>query len=220
MIKINPDQERQRLESLYAQMVDEELDQLLEAANELSQIAREVLKAEIERRGGHVEYELEPPPPEPDHPDLTTVARFRDLEQGMMARGILQSAGIDCFLADENTVRMDWFWSNMIGNMRLVVREQDRPAALEILAQPIPAAIPAADGEQPFEQPKCPKCGSLDIQFEGWDRGACLTTAAMLVPLPVRCDSWKCNTCSGRWQELPDEDEGKLEREEEADSQA
>jgi len=220
MIKINLDQERQRLEDLYAGMVDEELDRLLEAANELSETAREVLKAEIERRGGHVEYELEPPGPEPDHPELTTVARFRDLEQAMMARGILQSAGIDCFLADENTVRMDWFWSNMIGNMRLVVREEDRGAALEILAQPIPAAIPTGDGEQPFEQPKCPKCGSLDIQFEGWDRGACLTTAAMLVPLPVRRDAWKCNACHGLWQELPDQDEGEVGREDEADGQA
>lgn len=210
MTKIDTVQERQRLEKLYAAMADEELDKLLEAANDLSETAREVLKTEIERRGGHVEFVVEPSPPEPDHPNLVAVARFRDLEQATIARGMLQSAGIDCFLADENTVRMDWFWSNMIGNMRLLVREGDAQAATEILAQPIPDAIPMDDGEEPFEQPKCPKCGSLDIQFEGWDRGTSLATAAMIAPLPIRSDSWKCNACSARWQEVPD---GEVEEE-------
>jgi hypothetical protein len=213
MTKIDPVQERQRLEKLYAAMADEELDKLLEAANDLSESAREVLKTEIERRGGHVEYVVEPSPPEPDHPNLVAVARFRDLEQATIARGMLQSAGIDCFLADENTVRMDWFWSNMIGNMRLLVREDDAQAATEILAQPIPHAIPMDDGEEPFEQPKCPKCGSLDIQFEGWDRGASLTTAAMIAPLPIRRDTWKCNACGAHWQEVPDSGEGEVEEE-------
>jgi|SRR5215469_4710479 len=207
MSKIDLAQERQRLETLYSGMADEELNKLLEAANELSETAREALKAEIERRGGQVEYQVEPPPAEPDHPNLVTVARFRDLEQATIARGMLQSAGIDCFLADENTVRMDWFWSNMIGNMRLLLREEDAQAAAEILAQPIPNAIPTGDGEEPFEQPKCPKCGSLDIQFEGWDRGTSLSTAWVLAPIPIRRDAWKCNTCGARWQDVPEENE-------------
>jgi len=207
MTKMDLAQERQRLEKLYAAMTDEELDKLLEAANDLSETAREVLKADIERRGGHVEYEVEPPPAEPDHPNLVAVARFRDLEQATIARGMLQSAGIDCFLADENTVRMDWFWSNMIGNMRLLVREEDAKAAAEILAQPIPHAIATEDGAEPFEQPKCPKCGSLDIQFEGWDRGSSLSTAWLLAPLPIRRDAWKCNACGAHWQDVPGDDE-------------
>jgi len=205
MSKIDPVQERERLGKLYSGMADEELDKLLDAADELSETAREALKAEIERRGGHVEYEWESPSTEA-HPNLVAVSRFRDLEQATIARGLLQSAGIECFLADENTVRMDWFWSNMIGNMRLMVREEDAEAAAEILAQPIAETFATDDGEGRFVQPQCPKCGSLDIQFEGVDRGVALTTAWMLAPIPIRRDAWQCNTCGTRWQELPDEE--------------
>ena len=206
MNKIDPVQERERLEKLYSGMADEELDKLLDAADELSETARAALKAEIERRGGHVEYEWEPAPAEVEHPNLVAVARFRDLEQATIARGVLQSAGIESFLADENTVRMDWFWSNMIGNMRLMVREEDAEAATQILGQPVPEMFPTDNDEEPFEQPKCPKCGSLDIQFEGVDRRVGLTTAGMLVPIPIRRDAWQCNACGSQWQELPDEE--------------
>jgi hypothetical protein len=206
MNRIDPVQEHERLAKLYSGMTDEELDKLLDAADELSETARDALKAEIERRGGHVEYQWEPAPTEVAHPNLVAVARFRDLEQATIARGVLQSAGIESFLADENTVRMDWFWSNMIGNMRLMVREEDAETAAQILAQPIPETFPTDNGEGLFEQPKCPKCGSLDIQFEGVDRAVGLATAWMLAPVPIRRDAWRCNACGADWQELPDEE--------------
>src|SRR6185437_13296509 len=116
---------------------------------------------------------------------------FRDLDQAAMARGVLQSAGIESFLTDENTVRMDWFWSNLLGNMRLLVRAEDAQVAKEILSQPIPQMFDTGEGDSPYEQPKCPKCGSLDIEFQGWDRGVGLTAAAVLAPLPLRRDTWK-----------------------------
>ncbi|HET9742331.1 MAG TPA: DUF2007 domain-containing protein [Terriglobales bacterium] len=205
MSKVDPLAERERLAHVYAAYVDEELDKLLEAADELSEPAREALKAEIERRGGHVEYEWESPGEEREHPEPVVVATFRDLDQAAMARGVLQSAGIESFLTDENTVRMDWFWSNMLGNMRLLVRAEDAEAAKEILAQPIPQNFETSEGDPLYEQPKCPKCGSLDIEFEGWNRVLGLTAAAVLAPLPVRRDAWKCHTCGAEWQELPDE---------------
>lgn len=204
MTKIDVDRERARLSDLYGQMADEELDQLLQSSDELTETAREVLKAEIEKRGGHVEYSAVHPDAEVAHPQLVTVARFRDLPEAMLARGRLQSAGIDAFLADENYIRMDWFMSNMIGNMRLQVREDDAESAKEILAQQVPEKF-ETDTES-FEQPKCPKCGSVDIEFEGVNRGIGLVAAyAVRVPLPLRSDTWKCNHCGAEWQ---DGDEG------------
>src|SRR6185312_13739558 len=135
MTKIDLDRERARLTDVYSRMADEELDKLLHSSDELTETAREVLKTEIEKRGGHVEYSAVSADTEPAHPQLVTVARFRDLPEAMLARGRLQSAGIDAFLADENYIRMDWFMSNMIGNMRLQVREDDAESAQEILRQ-------------------------------------------------------------------------------------
>jgi len=205
MTTINPEQERRRLEVLYTGMTDQELNKLLDNADELTETAREVLQTEIEHRGGHVQYEMEPAPVEPDHPDLVTVARFRDLPEAMFARGLLESTGIDSFLADENAIRLDWFWSNAIGRMRLLVRQPDAEAAQQILHLPIPDNFELGEGQESFEQPKCPKCGAIDIQFEGVNRGVALTALAVSLPVAVRRDAWTCNACGARWQEVPDE---------------
>jgi len=53
------------------------------------------------------------------------VKRFRDMPEAYVAESLLDSAGIECFLADENTIRMDWFWSNLLGGFKLVVRSDD-----------------------------------------------------------------------------------------------
>jgi len=201
----DPDEERKRLEDLYAGMADEELDKLLDTADELTDLAREALKAEIEHRGGHVEFEYEEAAEEPQHPDLVTIAEFQDVQEAMFACGMLKSAGIQSFLADENTVRMNWFWSNMIGNMRLLVREEDVEAAQDILRQPIPEESDVAEGAPPFRPPKCPKCGSLDIQFEGFDPAIGLTTGWVAVPVPLRGDRWKCKECGAQWRDAPEE---------------
>jgi hypothetical protein len=59
--------------------------------------------------------------------------------------GVLESAGIPCYLRDENAVRMDWFYSNLLGGIRLQVREEDRAAAEALLHQPIPEQAPTDD---------------------------------------------------------------------------
>jgi hypothetical protein len=53
------------------------------------------------------------------------VRRFRDLPEALLAKGLLDSEDIKCFLSDENTVGMNWMWSNALGGVRLWVREDD-----------------------------------------------------------------------------------------------
>ena len=64
---------------------------------------------------------------------LVALRRFRDLPGALVAKSLLDSANIKCFLSDENTVRMDWLWSNALGGVRLWVREDDVPQATELL---------------------------------------------------------------------------------------
>jgi hypothetical protein len=45
----------------------------------------------------------------------------------------LQDAGIDCFLKDEHTVTLDPLLTNAIGGIKLVVKEEDLAAAMELL---------------------------------------------------------------------------------------
>jgi hypothetical protein len=66
------------------------------------------------------------------------VGRYRDSGEAMIAKSMLDSAGIECFLGDENLVRIDWFYSNLIGGIKLMVREEDADTARKLLEQNIP----------------------------------------------------------------------------------
>ncbi len=202
MTQIDPAKERARLAERYAGMSDGELEKLSRDAGTLTDESWELLEDELDRRGLQaatadaliVEDTLE-------QRKLTTLAQFRDLPAALLAKGLLESAGIECFLADDNMVRLDWFISNLLGGIKLQVKPEDEAAALEILEQPIPENFDLqGDGE--FEQPRCPKCGSVDISYEAMNKGVGLTLGwAVGVPLPIRSDKWQCRVCGTEWRE-------------------
>jgi hypothetical protein len=63
--------------------------------------------------------DLSPELSEPEYRDLVTLRRYRDLSEAIVARAVVESAGIYCFLKDENFVRLDWQMSNLLGGIRL-----------------------------------------------------------------------------------------------------
>jgi hypothetical protein len=185
---------------LYRPMSEPELEDLLADWHSLIPEARSALAAERAARGLPC---IEPPPPADDAPpefrDLTTIRRYRDLSEALVARAVIESAGIFCFLKDENLVRLDWQVSNFIGGIRLQVAAADVEAAEAILSQPVPDnfSIPDQPG---FEQPRCPRCTSTDIIWERQGRKAALASLYLFaLPLPRGPESWTCNSCGLRW---------------------
>ena len=193
--------ERRRLAELYATKSDAELEQLADHEDSLTSVARLALHEELERRELD-STPAQPPAPEeePEFNQLLTIRQFRDLPEALLAKGFLESAGIECFLADDNIVRMDWFISNFVGGIKLQVRPPDAEAAVEVLNQPIPEEF-SFEGETKFRQPRCPKCCSLDISFEGLNKEVAYTSAWLGVPIPLTQKTWKCLTCGRRWVE-------------------
>jgi hypothetical protein len=51
---------------------------------------------------------------------------------------VLDSAGIESFLGDENMVRLDWFYSNLVGGIKLMVRKEDAETARALLEKNTP----------------------------------------------------------------------------------
>src|SRR4030081_1159424 len=96
--------------------------------------------------------------------ELVTIQTFRELPEAMLAKAMLNSAGIECFLVDENTGRMLGFISNVIGGIRMQVNSVDAEGARALLEQPIPEGVDSA-GEGNVQPPRCPKCYSVDITF-------------------------------------------------------
>lgn len=184
----------------YTAMRDEELLELARDYESLTEPAQAALRAEFARRGLEVPL-AQDAPGTLENRKLVTLRRYRDLSEAIVARGMLESAGIEVFLQDENLVRLDWQVSNFIGGIRLQVAEADAAAGLELLDQPVPESIPFA-GWSEFEQPKCPKCGSVEITFEGAERGAALTGLLVMgLPLPTGAETWSCAACGARWED-------------------
>src|SRR5437588_119286 len=203
-MRIDSQAERKRLQNRYAQMSEGELAKLASTSAELTDVARETLRSEIGRRGLGIEVE-EPTGDrdELEYRQLATIRQFRDLPEALLAQGTLQSAGIECVLADDNMVRMDWFISNLLGGIKLQVAPEDAEAALAILNQPRLATIPV-EGLGELEMPRCPKCGSLDVAFQPLNEKVAYTSAWLGVPMPVHRKGWRWAACRHQWR--PDEE--------------
>jgi hypothetical protein len=225
MATIDPEQERRRLAEFYSHQMDGELEKVAEQAYELTELAREALRAELTKRGLSVELvELrpvppapvalpgDPPPPEPPEEEISleegelelrrmvTIRQFRDLPEALLAKGCLESAGIKGILTDDNIVRLDWFWSNVMGGIKLKVDPEDVEAASEILEQPIPAGFDVA-GIGEYHQPVCPSCQSLDVTFKELNRPVSYMTVWLQVPIPVYRRAWRCHSCDVEWED-------------------
>jgi hypothetical protein len=186
------------LAAQYQQMSETELMELAHSYDGLLEVAQAALRAEFARR------RLEPPiVEEPDEWELrrvVTVQSYRDLAEAYAGRALLESSGISAWIADENLVRMDWFYSNLVGGMRLQVDESDEAAAREILEHTLPPVIPY-DADELYVQPKCPKRGSAEVTLGGGtESGRSLVALYVLaIPIPPRQPTWHCDSCGAEW---------------------
>ncbi len=197
----NDQRERRRLAANYAGMTDGELQRLARNAESLTELAWDALEDEMERR--HLEDSDDVVPEarqEMEMRELVTIRQFRDLPEALLAKGSLESAGIPCFLADENLVRLDWFISNFIGGIKLNVRSADVENAQNLLNEPILEGL-YVHGVGLYEQPRCPQCQSLDVNFQELDRPIAYMTAFLHVPIPVQRTGWRCHACDAEWQD-------------------
>src|ERR1700751_587670 len=101
--------------------------------------------------------------------ELVTIQSFRELPEAMLAKGMLNSVGIECFLVDDNTGRLLGFISKVIGGIRMKVNRVDVEAAMALLEQPIPEGVDSGE-ERNDQPPRCPKCYSVDITFREVDK--------------------------------------------------
>jgi hypothetical protein len=135
----NFESDKIRLAAQYAAMSDGELLNLAARSWEMTDEAWDALEDELDRR------ELELPVPEAvpqieslERRNLVLLRSFRDLPEALLAKGKLESAGVPCFLADDNMVRMDWFISNLLGGVKILVDPENFSEASRLLNEPPP----------------------------------------------------------------------------------
>ena len=131
------EKEYERFAGRYSQMSDGDLLKLALEPWALGDLAWDALEDEIERRNLEVpEPKLPPQISLPEMRHLVMLRRFRDVPEALLAKGRLEASGIECFLADENMVRMDWFISDLLGGVKLLVDPQAFSRASRILNEP------------------------------------------------------------------------------------
>jgi len=126
-------------------------------------------------------------PPEP----LVTIASFDTPLKANILASRLEADGVECFIADAETIGVHGLLAGAVGGVKIQVRESDGPRA---------AAILQANTSR-SNLPPCPRCGSRDVQRKGLSilAGALmvLTFGVLALFFPV---VWICRACAHRWK--------------------
>ncbi len=80
-----------------------------------------------------------------------------------IARGVLETEGISCWLNDENTLTVNPILTNAVGGIKILVSQDDAQKAWDILEQLRKEQKAAVT---------CPKCGSNNTEFVSTPRKA------------------------------------------------
>jgi hypothetical protein len=193
-----PDDERARLAQRYAEMSEAGLAELAENGYSLTESARGLLQAEISRRGLALAIQTSPIDLHPD-PHLIVVRRFRDLPDALVAQSVLDSAGLQSSLFDENIIRLNWFYSYAMKEVKLMTSLEEAQDALALLDAKPPDSFHATTGE--YVQPRCSACQSPAVSNKPLIGAAAYTLAFFGVPISFRREAWFCRACHHQWSD-------------------
>ena len=151
---------------------------------------------------------------------LVTLTSYLTVHDAEVARGVLEAAGIDAVIAEENTSSIAPHLTRP--GARLQVLEEQAAEAARILSEPSATTSsddPLADATLPLKEPEvCPACGSADIHRSRKALTALLivalalgvgvavdqTMAAFFVMLAglaftLVAPRWRCSDCEHAW---------------------
>ena len=226
---LNIDEEWSRLTDLYSGMSEGELEKLANEAYELTDLARDVLRGEISRRGLRLQLWDQPAPPaialpeerpedfDPADLDLVGFGRVYDLADARRTKSILDQAGISSFFGTDNLKNVDELGPSFAAaeaeaqkrgyqvGVQLKIPARDREGAAEAFAN-APQALKPQD--TPEDEPNyvavCPRCHSPEIVFQGIEEG--------VSPDPdVNSQwNWSCDACGHKWRDDGVEQQGQV----------
>lgn len=133
--------------------------------------------------------------------DLVTIAQYRDLPQAGLARSILESHGVTCFLGNEFTVGVNWLYSNALGGVKLQVIESDVARAKEILQETYQEVGTPAGGEvDGLAGGTCPRCGEAEVETRNYTRKFAAISLLLTLPLFFFLKRYRCKKCGHAWK--------------------
>jgi hypothetical protein len=208
-MQIDQAAEWQRLTPLYREMCDEELLALAAEINDLTEMAQQVLRDEMRRRG----LSDGPPRQAADRSDRLRTSQSESAqdfstdedsndegdppheftwktllcecdtpEQAWQIQEMLRRARIESWMEGSNSK-----YSMDLKSARVMVAADELDQAREIAARPVPQdIIDESRMKVPdFESPRCPRCGTEDPILESVEPS----------------NHWSCESCGHEWSE-------------------
>jgi len=129
-MKVDEDDFRRR----YAELSDAGLLSINRA--ELVEVARHCFDQELAQRGLQYEQEISETPADIAD-DFVAAATFLFPDEAEVARGLLRSGEILCYLENEHILAKVWAWSYVVGGLRLMVPASLLEQVREILSETI-----------------------------------------------------------------------------------
>ncbi len=208
MNDIDVQREWRKLAETYGGMSDEELCSLAAEAYELTDLAKQALRAEITTRGLQAEMAETPPPSDskseeegpqgdldPEELNLVCATRVWEAGEARDTMKALYDAGIPAYLGPENVEHVNEFHGSFDAGVDIRVRDVDQQRALAALAQAPSQTDEDRSEEEPFTL-RCPKCQSEEIMLEEFVPAPKATGYAR--PAMFR---WRCDACGHQWED-------------------
>jgi hypothetical protein len=245
MAPIDPSEQYRRLQELYAEMSDGRIESMAESVDDLTEIAQQVLRAEISKRGldkrpqnvSRVEiarYALreELLDPEPNYPfrapdtrlsntgnardggedpadlsdhgagmpnldphafDPVAIWVVTDSEKAREVMGVLETAGIECYLGPENVATVDEYKGDYAGGVEIKVMKFQARHAQDGLRAVLPPEPEEDAAEGDAFTIRCPKCNSAEVILQGF-----VEEPGQHSKLGTK-NSWACDACGHEW---------------------
>lgn len=207
MQAFGPASESLRLLEHYHSLTDDELLAIAEDTSDLTDLAQQVLSAEMSQRKLSVPAkEAALPEPEPNSEQdaedpyaedrsLVQIATVFSLRDAMQLQKLLDDSDVPCFMGEERATRADAVTSNFSDGVPVAVMRIGVPWAQQALQQYQPADERVTEGQQGGEDlaVHCPRCHSEDVIFE--------QLAAQSGSGQGEKFDWSCASCGYRWED-------------------
>lgn len=132
---------------------------------------------------------------------LITIAQYRDLPQAGLAKSLLESHGLTCFLDNQFTVGVNWLYSTAVGGVKLKVFETDFAQAKQILQETYISSAGASHIEEDLaNESACPKCGKPEIEIKNYTRKFAAISLLLSLPIFFFLKRYRCKGCGHRWK--------------------
>jgi CYTH domain-containing protein len=134
--------------------------------------------------------------------DFVTISTYDNYLAASFDKHRLEANEIDCYLADENTVTVQWTLKNALGGIKLRVPEDQAEMALSILKETreridVDFQIPDTEAGE-----ICPNCGSNNTGKEKYSKSLAGWSWLVLgFPLPgTPTKHHRCFYCDHQWK--------------------